>query len=132
MRAEIITVGSELLLGQIVDSNAAFIARQLAAIGLDLHFKTTVGDNLSRLADTLRAALSRSQVVIVTGGIGPTADDVTREAVAEAMGRPLRFSPGLMAEIEAFFRARGVGVSPSNHKQGYIPPGARPLSYPPG
>ena len=132
MRAEIITVGSELLLGQIVDSNAAFIARQLAAIGLDLHFKTTVGDNLSRLADTLRAALSRSQVVIVTGGIGPTADDVTREAVAEAMGRPLRFSPDLMAEIEAFFRARGVGLSPSNEKQAYIPEGARPLSNPVG
>lgn len=127
MRAEIVTIGSELLLGQIVDSNAAFIARELAAIGLDLHFKTTVGDNLSRLTDALKLALSRSEVVITTGGIGPTADDVTREAVALATGRPLEFSPRLMADIEAFFQARGLGLSPSNQKQAYIPQGALPI-----
>ena len=119
MRAEIVTIGSELLLGQIVDSNAAFIARELAAIGLDLHFKTTVGDNLNRLTDALKLALSRSEVVITTGGIGPTADDMTREAVALATGRPLEFSPRLMADIEAFFQTRGLGLSPSNQKQAY-------------
>ncbi len=132
MRGEIVTIGSELLLGQIVDSNAAFIARQLAAIGLDLHFKTTVGDNLGRLVDVLTLALSRSDVVITTGGIGPTADDVTREAVAQATGCPLEFSPALMERIEAFFRARGLGPSPSNQKQAYIPRGAVPIPNPVG
>ena len=132
MRAEIVTVGSELLLGQIVDSNSAFIARQLAAIGLDLHFKTTVGDNLGRLTEVLKQALSRSEVVITTGGIGPTADDVTREAVAEATGCPLEFSASLMAEIEAFFRARGMSPSPSNQKQAHLPRGALAISNPVG
>ncbi len=132
MRAEVVTIGSELLLGQILDSNAAFIARQLAAIGLDLHFKTTVGDNLGRLVDVLTLALSRSDVVITTGGIGPTADDVTREAVGQATGCPLEFSPALMEGIEAFFRARGLGPSPSNQKQAYIPRGALPIPNPVG
>jgi nicotinamide-nucleotide amidase len=80
MRAEIVSVGSELLLGQIVDTNAAFIARQLASLGLDLFHKTTVGDNLGRVAAALETALGRAQVVITTGGLGPTEDDVTREA----------------------------------------------------
>ena len=132
MRAEIVTIGSELLLGQIVDSNAAFIARELAGIGLDLHFKTSVGDNLGRLTDILKLALSRSEVVITTGGIGPTADDITREAVAQATGCPLEFSTDLMAKIEAFFRARGLGPSPSNQRQAYIPRGAIPIPNPVG
>ena len=132
MRAEIVSVGSELLLGQIVDTNAAFIARQLAALGLDLFHKTTVGDNLGRVAATLEAALGRAQVVITTGGLGPTEDDVTREAVARATGRELVFQPDLLADIEAFFRARGLPLSPSNRKQAYIPRGAIPVRNPVG
>jgi len=132
MQAEVISVGSELLLGQIVDTNAAVIARHLAAIGLDLYYKTTVGDNLGRLTEVLRQALNRSQVVITTGGIGPTADDVTREAVAAATGRELEFSDRLMAQIEAFFAARGLKLSPSNRRQAFIPKGAIPVENPVG
>jgi nicotinamide-nucleotide amidase len=132
MRAEIVSVGSELLLGQIVDTNAAFIARQLAALGLDLFHKTTVGDNLGRVAAALEAALGRAQVVITTGGLGPTEDDVTREAVARATGRDLEFHPELLAQIEGFFTARGLPLSPSNRKQAFIPRGAIPMPNPVG
>lgn len=132
MQAEIVSVGSELLLGQIVDTNSTVIARRLAATGLDLYYKTTVGDNLGRLAAVLRQALDRSQVVITTGGIGPTADDVTREAVALATGRDLEFSDHLMAQIEAFFAARGFKLSPSNRRQAFIPKGAIPVENPVG
>jgi nicotinamide-nucleotide amidase len=132
MQAEIVSVGSELLLGQIVDTNATVIARHLAAIGLDLYYKTTVGDNLGRLTAVLRHALERSQLVITTGGIGPTADDVTREAIAAATGRELEFSDRLMAQIEAFFAARGFTLSPSNRRQAFIPRGAIPVENPVG
>ncbi|MFQ5898596.1 MAG: CinA family nicotinamide mononucleotide deamidase-related protein [Candidatus Methylomirabilia bacterium] len=132
MRAEIISVGSELLLGQIVDTNSATIARHLAAIGLDLHYKATVGDNLERLSAVIRQALARSQVVIITGGLGPTADDLTRQAVAVAMGRELQFSELLMAQIEAFFASRGFKLSPSNRRQAYVPQGAIAIENPVG
>lgn len=132
MQAEIVSVGSELLLGQIVDTNSSVIARHLAAIGLDLYYKTTVGDNLSRLVSVLRQALQRSEVVITTGGIGPTADDVTREAVAEATERELVLSEHLMVQIEAFFLARGFTLSPSNRRQAFIPRGAIPVENPVG
>jgi len=132
MQAEIVSIGSELLLGQIVDTNSAVISRHLAAIGLDLYHKTTVGDNLTRLTAVLRQTLERSQVVITTGGIGPTADDVTREAVALATNRELVFSEHLMAQIEAFFRARGFTLSPSNRRQAFIPRGAIPVENPVG
>lgn len=132
MQAEIVSVGSELLLGQIVDTNSAVIGRHLAAIGLDLYYKTTVGDNLNRLTAVLRQALARSEVVITTGGIGPTADDVTRAAVAAATDRPLEFSERLMAQIAAFFRARGFTLSPSNRRQAFIPQGAIPVENPVG
>ncbi len=132
MQAEIVTIGSELLLGQIVDTNSAVIARHLAATGLDLYYKTTVGDNLGRLVAVLRQALERSEVVITTGGIGPTADDVTREAVALATGRELVFSERLMGQIEGFFRARGLSLSPSNRRQAFVPRGAIPIENPVG
>ena len=132
MQAEILSIGSELLLGQIVDTNSAVISRHLAAIGLDVYYRTTVGDNLNRLAAVLRQALERSQVVITTGGIGPTADDVTREAVALATNRELVFSEHLMVQIEAFFRSRGFKFSPSNRRQAFIPRGAIPVENPVG
>src|SRR5215470_20174283 len=100
VRAEIVSIGSELLLGQIVDTNAAVIARHLAAIGIDLFHKVTVGDNRDRAALALGTALGRAEVVVTTGGLGPTADDVTREAAALATGRELEFVPALMADIE--------------------------------
>jgi nicotinamide-nucleotide amidase len=132
MRAEIVSIGSELLLGQVIDSNSAFIARHLAAIGCDVFHKVTVGDNVARVSEALDTALARAEVVITTGGLGPTEDDVTREAAARATRRSLEFHPELLAQIEAFFRARGLAFSPSNRKQAYIPGGATPLPNPVG
>ena len=93
MQAEIITTGTELLLGTIVDTNAAYLSQQLSKIGLDLYFRTTVGDNAQRIATAIRQALNRSDVVITTGGLGPTVDDVTREALARVCA-PLGFDIG--------------------------------------
>jgi nicotinamide-nucleotide amidase len=132
MRAEIVSIGSELLLGQIIDTNAAFIARHLAMLGVDLFQKVTVGDNLVRVAGALETALGRAEVVITTGGLGPTEDDVTREAVARATGRELVFHPELLRDIEAFFRARGLPLSPSNRKQAHAPAGALLVPNPVG
>ncbi len=132
MKAEIIAVGTELLLGQIVDTNSAHIAQQLTTVGLDLHFKATVGDNLERLKSTLRTALSRSDFIITTGGIGPTLDDLTREAVAEVLGRPLVFQPGLFDQINDFFNRIGRPMSSNNRKQAFIPEGAIPIENPVG
>ncbi|MBT7079646.1 MAG: competence/damage-inducible protein A, partial [Chloroflexi bacterium] len=87
MNAEIVSIGSELLLGQIVDTNASWIAQRLAESGVNLFYKTTVGDNLDRMIDTLDRALDRSDVVITGGGIGPTQDDLTREVIAKVTGR---------------------------------------------
>jgi nicotinamide-nucleotide amidase len=132
MKAEIIAVGTELLLGQIVDTNSAHIAQQLTTVGLDLHFKSTVGDNLERIKSTLQAALVRSDFIITTGGIGPTLDDLTREAVSEVLGRPLVFQPQLFEQIRNFFERLGRTVSENNRKQAYIPEGAVPIENPVG
>ncbi len=132
MKAEIIAVGTELLLGQIVDTNSAYIAQQIATVGLDLHFKCTVGDNLERIKSTLRTALGRSDFIITTGGIGPTLDDLTREAVAEVLNRPLVFQPYLFEQVSDFFRRLGRSVSENNRKQAFIPEGAIPIENPVG
>ncbi len=132
MKAEIIAVGTELLLGQIVDTNSAYMAQQLTTIGLDLHFKSTVGDNLERIKATLRTALGRSDFIITTGGIGPTIDDLTREAVAEVLERPLVFQQALFDQISDFFTRLGRTASPNNRKQAYIPEGAIPIENPVG
>lgn len=132
MKAEIIAVGTELLLGQIVDTNSAHIAQQLTTVGLDLYFKATVGDNLERLKNTLRNALDRSDIIITTGGIGPTLDDLTREAVAAVLGKPLVFQPHLHDQINDFFKRVGRTMSSNNRKQAYIPEGAMPIENPVG
>ncbi len=132
MNAEIISIGTELLLGEIVDTNSAHIARQLRTIGLDLHYMTTVGDNLERIARVIDVALDRVDVVITTGGLGPTVDDVTREAVAKATGRPLVLDPHLLAQIESFFARLGRQMSENNRRQAFIPEGATPIPNPVG
>ncbi len=132
MPAEIVSIGTELLLGEIVDTNAAYIARQLTTIGLDLYYKTTVGDNEARITGVLKEALARSGVVITTGGLGPTVDDVTREAVAAATGRPLEMRTELISEIEAFFRRRGAHMTDNNLRQARLPAGAIAISNPVG
>ena len=132
MIAEIVTIGTELLLGEIVDTNSAHIAQQLTAIGVDHFFSTTVGDNLERIMSALRLALSRADVVITTGGLGPTVDDVTREAVAAVAGRELEFQPRLLEQIEGFFQRRGATMSPNNRRQAYVPAGAVIIENPVG
>lgn len=132
MQAEIITIGTELLLGQIVDTNAAYLAQQLAAIGVNVYRKTTVGDNELRIAEAVRSALRRSDVVITTGGLGPTVDDRTREAVALATNRKLVLSAELLLEIEAFFARRGRKMAQNNRRQAYLPRNARPIRNPVG
>ena len=104
MHAEIVMIGTELLLGEIVDTNANRLAKALREIGLDLYYKTTVGDNETRITEILNLALDRSDVIITSGGIGPTVDDVTRQAVANATGRKLIYSTDLEAQIAARFR----------------------------
>ncbi|MDA8289399.1 MAG: competence/damage-inducible protein A [Actinomycetota bacterium] len=124
MRAEIVAVGTELLLGQNLDTNTAHIAERLAANGIDCTHQVCVGDNLARIADTFRLALARSDAVICTGGLGPTQDDITREAMAEVAGVPLERNPEAVALVEAVFAARGRHMSPSNLRQGDVPKGA--------
>ncbi len=132
MHAEIVTTGTELLLGVITDTNSTYIARRFRDIGLDLYFITSAGDNQERVARVIDTALDRSDVVITTGGLGPTVDDVTREAVARATGRQLVLDEGLAASIEAFFARRGYHMSENNRRQARIPEGAIPLENPVG
>ena len=132
MNAEVIAIGSELLLGQIIDTNSASISRSLAENGIELIHTTTVGDDLERMKETIGAAIHRSEIVITTGGIGPTEDDLTREAVAQVTQRPLTFQPHLMQQIEALFKRRSFQMSESNRKQAYIPEGAIPIENPKG
>ena len=132
MHAEIIAIGSELLLGQLVDTNSSYIANRLAENGIELLQTTTVGDDLQRMKEVIREATERSQIVITTGGIGPTEDDLTREAIAEVFHRPLTFQPQLMEQIEALFKKRGFRMAESNRKQAYIPEGSIPIENPKG
>jgi nicotinamide-nucleotide amidase len=132
MRAEIVTTGTELLLGQIDDTNATYLAGQLRDLGIDLFFRSTVGDNERRIAQVLEQALARADVVITTGGLGPTVDDVTREAVARVTGRPLVLFADLLAQIEAFFARFGAAMSDNNRRQAYLPEGCIPIENPVG
>ena len=132
MHAEIVMIGSELLLGELVDTNANKLAIALRDIGLDLYYKTTVGDNEGRITDVLNRALDRSDVVITSGGIGPTVDDVTRQAAANATGRRLVYSSQLEAEISERFRGFGRKMAENNRRQAYLPEGAMPLTNPVG
>lgn len=125
MRAEILSVGTELLLGQITDTNAAYIARALADLGIDVFFKQTVGDNPQRIQEALRLALSRADAVLITGGLGPTEDDLTVEAVAQALGEPLIEDAAVADHVRRFFAARGRTPTPNVFKQALVPRSAR-------
>lgn len=127
MKAEIVVSGSELLLGETIDTNSAMMARMLRDVGIDLFFKTTVGDNQQRMASVLSIAMDRADVIITSGGLGPTVDDVTREAVAKATQRPLVFHPELFAQIEARFARFGRPMTENNRRQAFIPEGAIPV-----
>jgi nicotinamide-nucleotide amidase len=125
MRAEIISVGTELLLGQIVDTNAAYLAQELASLGIDVYFKQTVGDNLARVQDAVHLALRRADAVLISGGLGPTEDDLTVEAVAGAVGDELVPSPEVADHVRRFFESRGRVPPASVYKQALVPRGAR-------
>lgn len=120
------------MLGELVDTDAPYIARRLRTIGLDLFYMTTVGDNEERLALAIDLALSRADVVIVTGGLGPTVDDVTREAVARLTGRRLVLDERILAQIEARFRRWGRSMTENNRRQAHLPEGAIPIENPVG
>lgn len=130
--AEIITIGTEILLGEITDTNARHIARKLRDAGINLYRKTTVGDNTVRIAAAIREALERSEIIITTGGLGPTVDDPTREAVALAVGIETEFRPELWEQICARFQRYGRLPTENNRRQAHVPAGALAIENPVG
>lgn len=120
MKAEIIGVGSELLLGQIVNTNAQFISKRLAEVGIDVHYHTVVGDNRTRLENVIRQAESRANLIIFTGGLGPTKDDMTKETIATHLNRPLETNYEALQSIEQFFARRGKPMTDNNKKQALV------------
>jgi nicotinamide-nucleotide amidase len=130
--AEILCIGTELLLGEILNSNAQFLAQGLAALGIPHHVQTVVGDNIERIHQALRLAQTRSSIVLVTGGLGPTPDDLTHTAIASCYDVPLMEFPGILEEIEAKFAQRGRIMAPSNRKQAAFPKGSTVLPNPTG
>lgn len=132
MRAEIISVGTELLLGQIADTNAQYLAQSLPALGIDLFYVSQVGDNQGRVVGLLRQALNRSDLVIMTGGLGPTEDDLTRESIAEALGEEMNVDQELATWLRDRFRRLGRPMPERNLKQATLIPSARALPNPIG
>ncbi|NEO41714.1 MAG: competence/damage-inducible protein A [Moorea sp. SIOASIH] len=127
MSAEIICVGTELLLGDILNSNAQFLAQELAALGIPHYYQTVVGDNIGRLQQVLAIASERSTILIFTGGLGPTPDDLTTEAIAKFFGAPLIEEPDVIEDITQKFARRGRQLTTNNRKQALIPEGAEVL-----
>jgi nicotinamide-nucleotide amidase len=125
--AEIISIGTEILLGDILDTNAQYIARTLKDTGIDLYRKTTIGDNASRIAQALKESLERCDIVITSGGLGPTVDDLTREGVALAVGVPTEYHPELWEQIQERFQRFGRQPTENNKRQAYLPIGALPV-----
>jgi nicotinamide-nucleotide amidase len=136
VRCEVLAVGTELLLGQLVDSNSAWIGEQLAAAGIDSYIHVQVGDNQARMVEALRSLLASTDAVIVCGGLGPTQDDITREAIAEVMGTELVRHEGLVDHIRELFMSRGRSMPANNARQADVPQGAvaipNPLGTAPG
>jgi len=130
--AEIITIGTEILLGEIVDTNARFIARQLRDAGIDLYRKTTVGDNAARIATAIQQAMESSDIIITTGGLGPTIDDPTRGAVALALETETEYRPELWEQIKTRFERFGRIPTENNKRQAYVPVGATAVENPVG
>ena len=132
MRCEVVAIGTELLLGQIVDTNSSWIGERLALIGIDSHFQTKVGDNAGRMEFCIRQALERSDAVICCGGLGPTQDDITREVIARVMGVELRRDPEVEQRIVDLFKTRGRVMTENNRRQADIPQGGWPIEQMPG
>ena len=130
--AEIISIGDELTSGALVDTNSAFLSRELGDLGIPVLCHTTVGDDLAAMSGIFRAALSRSDLVLITGGLGPTEDDLTRQAAADAAGAGLVQDPSVMAHIRGLFELRGRPMPPSNEIQSFFPRGAKVIGNPHG
>lgn len=124
MNCELISVGTEILLGDILNTNAQFLSRELASLGINVLFQCTVGDNRNRLLSVLKDALSRSELLILTGGLGPTPDDMTKEVCAEFFGKKLYLHEESLKKIEDFFALKKIPMPESNKKQALIPEGA--------
>lgn len=129
---ELIAVGTELLLGQLVDTNTPFIAQRLAEAGIDVRATHAVGDNRDRIATAIRAALERAEGVVTTGGLGPTVDDLTKEAVCEALGLGVELYPPALRQMAALFASTRRAMRPNNRRQAELPQGSRPLENPNG
>jgi len=124
MKAEIISLGTELLLGSILNTNARFVSQKLAEIGVDLYYQTTIGDNPSRLIESIKKAVVRSDVVIITGGLGPTVDDITIETISRLTGGRLILDEKVLKDLEDYFRLKGLKVPRESLRQAYMPKGA--------
>ncbi|MDR9854617.1 competence/damage-inducible protein A [Paenibacillus sp. VCA1] len=127
MKAEIIAVGTELLLGQILNTNAQYLSRELASMGIDVYFQTVVGDNMGRLRHAIELAAERADILLLTGGIGPTQDDLTKDALAAALGCSLHIDPPAMEQVERFFTSRGREMTENNRRQALVIDGSTPL-----
>lgn len=132
VNAEIISIGTEILLGEITDTNSVHIARTLRDIGVSVYFMVSVGDNQARITEAIRAALDRANIVITTGGLGPTVDDMTRQAVAAATGRGLTFHEDLLEKIAERFSSFRVEMTANNRQQAYLPDASIPIENPVG
>ena len=132
MRAEILSCGTELLLGHITDTNATYLAQSLAALGVDLYFVSEVGDNQGRIVETLRRAWERSDLIIMTGGLGPTEDDLARESISALLGETMQIDPRLEAELRSMFASRHATMPERNVKQATLIPSAQGLPNPRG
>ncbi|HJM61118.1 MAG TPA: CinA family nicotinamide mononucleotide deamidase-related protein [Alphaproteobacteria bacterium] len=132
MRCEVVAVGTELLLGQVVDTNSSWIGGQMALAGIDSYYQTKVGDNQARMVETIRLALSRADAVITCGGLGPTQDDITREAIAEIMSVPLLRDEAMAEHIRNLFASRGRPMAANNLRQADMPEGASAIPQMPG
>jgi len=132
VNAEVISIGTELLLGEVTDTNATYLAGQLPLLGIDLLWVTSVGDNLERIIEALSQAWKRSDIILTSGGLGPTEDDLTREAIAQMLGEELKSSPALEEELRAIFVRMGRAMPPHNIKQATLIPSARSIPNPRG
>ncbi len=123
MTAELIAVGTELLLGEILNTDSQFLAKQLSQLGINLYYQTVVGDNKERLCDVIKTALLRSDIIITSGGLGPTSDDITKEMLSEVMGAPLYLDDECVGDIKSYFNYMNRTMPDSNIKQAYMPQG---------
>jgi nicotinamide-nucleotide amidase len=132
VKAEIIATGTELLLGEVTDTNTSFLAQQLAALGIDLYFTSSVGDNYERLLGALQCAWERSDLILTTGGLGPTQGDITRDAIAGLFDEKMKVDPELKASMQKFFSERGIEMTANNLKQAMLIPSAQIIPNPRG